>query len=77
MLQANEILPAFGHNNVTHEYSDMVVGFNSGKHVWHWFTLLSDGTMIFNHSYSQNTGRTKKGYRQGKIAERVALKLAA
>lgn len=34
------------------------------KHVWHWFTYnqFTNSTFTsFDHSYSQNTGRTKKG----------------
>lgn len=34
------------------------------KHVWHWFDLIGDNAH-FNHSYSQNTGRTNKGFRHG------------
>lgn len=77
MLNGNQILPAFGSNNVEHEYSDSnKVGFYSGKHVWHWFYICKDGTMIFDHSYSQNTGRTKKSFNSGLIAERTAKRLA-
>jgi hypothetical protein len=32
--------------------------------VYHWFIVFQD-TMLFRHSYSQNTGRTKKGTRHG------------
>lgn len=29
------------------------------KHVWHWF-LDCAGHLVFDHSYSMNTGRTKR-----------------
>ncbi len=38
------------------------VGICKGKGVWHWFDVYDNGNfVIFNHSYSQNTGRTFKG----------------
>lgn len=38
-----------------------MIGINKGKHVWHWFNVWPDGEVSFDHSYSQNTGSTKKG----------------
>jgi hypothetical protein len=31
------------------------------KNVWHWFEVTNDGFVDFDHSYSQNTGKTKRG----------------
>lgn len=78
MLNGNQILPAFGSNNIEHLYCEKVnkVGFYSGKNVWHWFYICKDGTLIFDHSYSQNTGKTKKGFLQSKVAERLANKFS-
>lgn len=30
------------------------------KGVWHWFEIWEDGSLFFNHSYSQNTGASYK-----------------
>jgi hypothetical protein len=50
--------------NVSFEYrpEDEVLGVCLTKHVWHWFSI-SEGNnfMMFDHTYSQNTGRTQKG----------------
>jgi hypothetical protein len=36
------------------------------KFVYHWFrTSHNEDYMFFNHSYSQNTGKSKKSIRQG------------
>ena len=38
-----------------------MLGIKNGKHVWHWFTEFTskDKTHIsFDHSYSQNTGKS-------------------
>lgn len=52
-------------------YTEEIVGFKvTGQHVWHWFkqtTFVATQTrearvfLSFDHSYSQNTGRTKRG----------------
>ncbi len=39
--------------------NENLIGVNKGKFVWHWFDVLC-GEVYFNHSYSQNTGATKK-----------------
>lgn len=43
------------------------IGIHPGKHVWYWWrvtTMFYTGNEIcsFDHAYSQNTGKTKKGY---------------
>lgn len=36
------------------------------KYVYYWFERYAwDTHVFFNHSYSQNTGRTSKSYRSG------------
>jgi len=46
-----------------------------GQHVWHWFDVDQiDESVWFNHSYSQNTGTTKRGLRHGmKIKEALGF----
>ncbi len=56
-----------------------MLGIKNGKHVWHWFTEFeyADGTRIsFDHSYSQNTGKTLRGTSQAiYIKEALGKKL--
>jgi hypothetical protein len=41
------------------------IGIQS-KHVWHWFYMFDDSDdLFFAQTYSQNTGRTKKGCTHG------------
>ena len=80
MLIANEILPAFGANEIEHEYGSTLsglnaIGFPSGKGTWYWFALI-DGSMYFDHSYSQIVGVTKKGRNARLTGERLAIKFA-
>jgi hypothetical protein len=56
-----------------------MLGIKNGKHVWHWFTEFSrkNTTYIsFDHSYSQNTGKTLRGITQSiYIKEALGKKL--
>ncbi len=55
---------------------DNVIGVRTGKFVYHWFDIISEDCLIFNHSYSQNTGSTKKGRRQRDVVlNSIAKKL--
>jgi hypothetical protein len=39
-----------------------MVGFRlPKKHVYHWFEITPSGFLLFHHSYSQNTGKSKRG----------------
>jgi ABC-type glycerol-3-phosphate transport system substrate-binding protein len=46
------------------------IGFTYGKNNWHWFTWfpLSSGKefLDFDYTYSQLTGKTKRGYKHRK-----------
>ena len=48
----------------------------NGKFVWHWFRhwkTLQGEFLTFDHSYSQDTGRTDWGIRRGYQTEKAAL----
>ena len=49
------------------EYTNYTrIAISKGKGVWHWWTVFSqDGTAFFDHSYSQNNGRTYKSSLRG------------
>jgi hypothetical protein len=40
-----------------------LIGINKGKWNYHWFEVFGDNEVIFLHSYSQLTGKTKKGWK--------------
>jgi hypothetical protein len=47
----------------SNDISDSMFGFTlKGKHVYYWFVEIG-GEWYFNHSYSQNTGATKRTYK--------------
>lgn len=50
------------------EESGNQIGICKGNHIWHWWRTLSldeDEYALFDHSYNQNTGESKKGLRHG------------
>lgn len=49
------------------DYSyETMIGISKGKGVWHWWMNLGLGDhCFFDHSYSQNNGRTYKGSLRG------------
>lgn len=51
-----------------------LVGIYSGKHVWYWFQLCFDGSLLFDHAYSQNTGKTFRGWSKAKVGYRLLEK---
>lgn len=68
-------------------YTKELVGYQiTGKHVWHWFTKTTfEATekheasvhVRFDHSYSMNTGRTKRGLAHRlRIEEKITQYLA-
>ena len=39
-----------------------MIGFRlKNKHVYHWFRITESGFLLFDHSYSMNTGKSKRG----------------
>jgi hypothetical protein len=40
------------------------IGISIKEYVWHWFYAFDSATgeAMFHHTYSSNTGKTKKGY---------------
>ena len=50
------------------KYSNDLIGINKGKWNYHWFIIYNidnDEKVLFSHSYSQLTGKVKKGIRLG------------
>lgn len=51
--------------NTKYDLQEGFIGFQlKNKHVWHWFKHLDGTDFYFHHSYSQNTGATKRGMKQ-------------
>ena len=45
---------------------ETLIGINKGKGVWHWWNSHGLGEEVFfDHSYSQNTGRTCRSALRG------------
>lgn len=62
MLHVSKLIPG----KAKYDFSDSrLVGIQLRLHVWHWFYRLPDGTLLFSHSYSQASGKTKKGGYKG------------
>jgi hypothetical protein len=40
-----------------------MIGIQMGKSVYHWFKCYAGENLYFDHSYSQNTGKIKRGNR--------------
>lgn len=38
-----------------------LIGINKGKSCYHWFKVYSDDCILFDHTYSCNTGSVKRG----------------
>lgn len=58
-----QVIEALKNNNIRFEETENMIGIYV-KNVWHWFRSY-DSFLVFNHSYSQNTGKTKKGLIHG------------
>jgi hypothetical protein len=62
----NQIVPLLKAKNIPFEVGNDSIGIRTGKYVWHWFDQSITGQVLFfNHSYSQNTGSSKSGFRRG------------
>lgn len=46
------------------KFGNVLVGISKGKGCYHWFDVFG-GQVMFNHTYSCNTGRVKKGVMHG------------
>ena len=46
------------------KYNNPLIGIDKGKNSVHWFEIFENG-LLFNHTYSMNTGSVKKGIRHG------------
>jgi hypothetical protein len=46
------------------KYGDILIGINKNNNCYHWFNLFG-GDIIFNHTYSMNTGKINKGTMHG------------
>lgn len=63
------------------EFTDKItIGISFNGHVWHWFTAYPwTDEALFDHTYSRNTGETKKGLSHRlevyKMIERALSKL--
>jgi hypothetical protein len=64
-MNRNELIENAKAKKFTIEFSETrygteLIGINKGKWNYHWFEVMGD-SVYFNHTYSQLTGRTKKG----------------
>jgi hypothetical protein len=81
MLNAQEIASGLV-NAEYHEWQPSEYHYNgklgvmSPKHVWFWFNFYADGTLIFDHAYSQINGSTKRDWRARERAEFLLMRLA-
>ena len=80
MATINQILEAAKANNVKTEETNGYIGLSYTAGVWHWFYIIrskvSPDYISFDHTYSQNTGSIKKGFRRGlRVIERLEKKL--
>jgi len=44
---------------------DSMFGITLKPGIWHWFKHHKENIFVFDHTYSQNTGFTKKGILHG------------
>lgn len=72
----NAVVTALTAKGIEHEVRTLdhktVIGFNSGRDVWHWFELSHfTGFIFFDHSYNRKNGKVSKGLKHGlKLEER-------
>ena len=46
-------------------FGNEIIGINKNNNSYHWFEVLNSGNVMFQNSYSMNTGRTQKGFLHG------------
>jgi hypothetical protein len=46
------------------KYGNQIIGVNKNNNCYHWFEEVGD-YLLFNHTYSMNTGKTTKGTLHG------------
>lgn len=66
------LINALKNKGISYEVMGNQIGIRTGKHVWFWFNDHG-GYLMFDHSYSQNTGRIKSGVMTG-IRAKMAIK---
>lgn len=45
-------------------FGNEIIGINKNNNCYHWFEVLND-YLLFNHTYSMNTGKSIKGTLHG------------
>jgi hypothetical protein len=45
------------------QFGQQMIGINKNKWSYHWFDVCSEDVVLFSHTYSQMTGKTKKGWK--------------
>ena len=45
-------------------FGNEIIGINKNNNCYHWFQTIGDN-LLFNHTYSMNTGKTIKGTLHG------------
>lgn len=46
------------------KFGNEIIGINKNNNCYHWFEILND-YLLFNHTYSMNTGKSIKGTLHG------------
>lgn len=64
MKNTQTLIDALNQKAIRFEHRESMIGITFGKHVWHWFDCKYD-LITFDHSYSQNTGKTFRGVMHG------------
>ena len=47
------------------KFGNEIIGINKNNNCYHWFEILNDDCLLFNHTYSMNTGKSIKGTLHG------------
>lgn len=66
---ATKILEAFKAAGYTAEINEGMFGYRYQTR-YYWFTILFDGSLLFNHCYSQNTAKVTKDYDTRRAADK-------
>ena len=46
------------------QFGNEIIGVNKNNNCYHWFEVIGD-YLLFNHTYSMNTGKSTKGILHG------------